>query len=227
MLIMKRNLLRCGLIAGPLFLTASLTQAFTRQGFDLARHPISLLSLGAPGWVQIANFVACGILYMLGAFGLRQAIRQSRGGTWGPLLIGAIGVGLIIAGVFTADPGAGFPPGAPSGAPTISWHGLLHELGFLLTFVAAISASVVLTRRYAAQRRRGWMVAALMTPVAALLVAGWPDFNTLSVRLVITTAILFGFLTAVFAEVLKQGRIDQEVEVDDHRQRWDPHPERR
>jgi hypothetical protein len=26
---MKRNLLRCGLIAGPLFLTASLTQAFT------------------------------------------------------------------------------------------------------------------------------------------------------------------------------------------------------
>jgi hypothetical protein len=41
------------------------------------------------------------------------------------------------------------------------------------------------------------------------VVAGWPDLNTLSVRLVITTAILFGFLTAVFAEVLTQGRIDQ------------------
>jgi hypothetical protein len=115
------------------------------------------------------------------------------------LLIGATGVGLIIAGVFTADPGAGFPPGAPSGAPTMSWHGLLHELGFLLTFVASISACLVFTRRYAAQRRRGWMVAALPTPVAALVVAGWPDLNTLSVRLVITTAILFGFLTAVFA----------------------------
>jgi uncharacterized membrane protein YhaH (DUF805 family) len=226
MLIMKRNLLGCGLVAGQLFVAASLTQAFSRQGFDLARHPISLLSLGAPGWVQIANFVVCGILYLLGALGLRQAIRQSRGGTWGPLLIGAIGVGLIIAGVFTADPGAGFPPGAPSGAPTMSWHGLLHELGFLLTFVAAISTSLVLARRYAAQGRRGWLVAALLTPVAALLVAGWPDFNTLSVRLVITTAILFGFLTAVFVEVLKQGRIDQEVEEDDHRQRWDQHPAR-
>jgi heme A synthase len=108
----------------------------------------------------------------------------------------------------------------------MSWHGLLHELGFLLTFVAAISASVVLARRYAAQRRRGWMVAALMTPVAALMVAGWPDLNTLSVRLVITTAILFGFLTAVFAEVLpKQGRIDQ-VEEDDHRRSRDQHPAR-
>jgi FtsH-binding integral membrane protein len=226
MLIMRRNLLGCGLAAGPLFIAASLTQAFTRKGFDLARHPISLLSLGAPGWVQIANFVVCGILYVLGAVGLRQAIRQSRGGTWGSLLIGIIGVGLIIAGVFTADPGAGFPPGAPSGAPTMSWHGLLHEFGFLLTFVAAISASVVFTRRYAAQGRRGWMVAALMTPVAALVVAGWPDINTLSVRLVITTAILFGFLTSVFADVLKQGRIDQEVEEEDHRRSRDQRPAR-
>ena len=215
---MERKLLGCGLVAGPLFIAASLTQAFTRKGFDLGRHPISLLSLGAPGWVQIVNFVVCGILYMLGAVGLRKALGQSRGGTWGPLLIGVTGVGLIISGVFTADPGAGFPPGAPSGAPTMSWHGLLHEFGFVLTFVAAISACLVLVRRYAAERRRSWMVAALMTPIAALLVAGWPDLNTLSVRLVITTAILFGFLTAVFADVLNQGRMDQQVEEDDQRQ---------
>lgn len=221
---MKRNLLGCGLVAGPLFIAASLTQAFTRKGFDLARHPISLLSLGAPGWVQIANFVVCGILYMLGAVGLRQALRQDSGGRWGPLLIGVTGLGLIIAGVFTTDPGAGFPPGAPAGAPTMSWHGMLHELGFLLTFIAAISASVVLARRYAAQRRRGWMVAALTTPVAALVVAGWPDLNTLSVRLVITTAILFGFLTAAFAELLTQGPIYRKVEEDDHRRSWDQHP---
>ena len=109
----------------------------------------------------------------------------------------------------------------------MSWHGFLHELGFLLTFVAAISACVVLARRYAAQRRRGWMVAALTTPVAALVVAGWPDLNTLSVRLVITTAILFGFLTAVFTEVLKQGLIDQHVEEDHHRRSRDQRPRTR
>jgi hypothetical protein len=41
---MRRNLLYCGIIAGPLFIAASLIQAFTRTGFDLARHPLSRLS---------------------------------------------------------------------------------------------------------------------------------------------------------------------------------------
>ena len=208
---MRRNLLYCGIIAGPLFIAASLIQAFTRTGFDLARHPLSLLSLGSLGWLQIINFVVSGILYVLGAVGLRAALRQSRGGSWGPLFVGLSGIGLIIAGVFTADPGAGFPPGAPAGAPTMSWHGLLHEIGFVLSYVGAIGASAVFARHYATLGRRGWMVAALVTPVAAIVVAGWPDLNTLSVRLVIATAILFGFLTAVMAQTLKRWPSDQEV----------------
>lgn len=201
---MKRNLLSCGIVAGPLFITATLAQAFTRTGFDLARHPISLLALGSLGWIQIANFVVSGILYLLGGVGLRRALQQGRGRTWGPLLIGITGAGLIIAGVFTADAGAGFPPGAPAGAPTMSWHGLLHEVGFLLSFIAAIGACGVFARRYAAVGRRGWMVAALMAPVAAVVAVGWPDLQTLGVRLVVASAILFGFLTAAFAQVLKQ-----------------------
>jgi Protein of unknown function (DUF998) len=201
---MRRNLLYFGIVAGPLFIAASLIQAFTRTGFDLARHPLSLLSLGSLGWVQIVNFVVSGILYVLGAVGLRAALRQSRGGTWAPLFVGLSGIGLIIAGAFAADPGAGFPPGAPAGAPTMSWHGLVHEIGFILSFVGAIGACAVFARHYAALERRGWMVAALATPAAAIVVTGWPDLNTLSVRLVIATAILFGFLTAAFAKVLKQ-----------------------
>lgn len=213
-LIMRRNLLYCGIVAGPLFIAASLIQAFTRTGFDLARHPLSLLSLGSLGWVQIVNFVVSGILYVLGAVGQRAALRGSRGGTWGPLFVGFSGIGLIIAGVFTADAGAGFPPGAPAGPPAMSWHGLLHEIGFMLSFVGAIGACAVFAWRYAALRRRGWMVAALATPVAALVVAGWPDLNTLSVRLVIATAILFGFLTAVMAQVLKQGPSGQNLSTE-------------
>jgi Protein of unknown function (DUF998) len=211
---MRRNLLYCGIVAGPLFIAASLIQAFTRTGFDLARHPLSLLSLGSLGWVQILNFVVSGILYVLGAVGQRAALRQSRGGTWGPLFVGLSGIGLIIAGVFAADPGAGFPPGAPAGAPTMSWHGLLHEIGFMLSFVGAIGACAVFARRYAALGRRGWMVAALATPLAALVVAGWPDLNTLSVRLVIATAILFGFLTVAMAQTLKQEPRGQNISTE-------------
>ncbi|HEV2894210.1 MAG TPA: DUF998 domain-containing protein, partial [Actinomycetota bacterium] len=58
------RLLACGIVAGPLFLAIGLTQAFTRDGFDLSRHPLSLLSLGDLGWVQIANFVVTGALFI-------------------------------------------------------------------------------------------------------------------------------------------------------------------
>jgi hypothetical protein len=207
---MKRTRLACGIIAGPLFIAASLTQAFTRRGFDLARHPISLLSLGSPGWIQIANFVVCGILYVIGGVGLRTALRSGRGSTWGPSLVGITGVGLIIAGLFTADPGAGFPPGAPIGAPSMSSHGALHEVGFLLSFVGAIAACGVFARRYAALGRGDWAVAGVATIVGALIAAGWPDLNSLSVRLVIASALLFGFLTAVAAQHYGEARLSAE-----------------
>jgi hypothetical protein len=183
---------------------ASLAQAFTRTGFDLGRHPISLLSLGSLGWLQIANFVVSGVLYVAGAVGLREVLRPGRGSAWAPRLVAITGVGLIVAGVFTTDAGAGFPPGAPAGAPTMSWHGLLHEVGFGLSFVGAIAVCGVFARRYAG--RRGWAVAAIATVGAVLVIAGWPDLNTLSVRLVIATAALFGFLSAVAAQLFGQER---------------------
>jgi hypothetical protein len=203
---MKHKLLGCVIVAGPLFVVASLVQAFTRTGFALGRHPISLLSLGSPGWLQIANFVVSGVLYVAGAVGLREALRPGRGSTWAPKLVAITGVGLIVAGVFPTDAGAGFPPGAPVGAPTMSWHGVLHEVGFGLSFVGAIAACGVFARRYAALGQRGWAVAAVATIVAVFVIAGWPDFDTLSVRLVIATAALFGFLSVVAAQLLQQER---------------------
>lgn len=55
-----RALLACGVVAGPLFIVVALIQAFTRSGFDPVRHPLSLLSLGDLGWIQITNFVVGG-----------------------------------------------------------------------------------------------------------------------------------------------------------------------
>jgi len=108
-----RTLLTCGVVAGPLFVVMALLQSFTRDGFDLKRHPISMLSLGDLGWIQIANFVIVGLLFTAYAVGMRRVLHPGRGGTWGPLLIGAFGVSQIVGGVFLADPGLGFPPGAP------------------------------------------------------------------------------------------------------------------
>jgi hypothetical membrane protein len=96
------------------FLAAGL-QAFTVDGFDLRRHPLSLLSVGEHGWIQIANFVISGALVLACAVGLRRPLHPGRGGTWGPGLVGFVGVGLIVAGVFTADAGSGFLQELPRG----------------------------------------------------------------------------------------------------------------
>jgi hypothetical protein len=198
-----RRLLACGIVAGPMFLVVSLVQAYTRKGFDLARHPISLLSLGDLGWLQITNFVVAGILYLACAIGLRRALEPGRGATWGPRLIGVAGVGLIVAGVFVTDAGAGYPPGAPAGAPLkISWHGILHEVGFLVATLGVIIGCLVFAWRFAALRRPGWVAASIATPVAVLGLIFWPDLDSLSVRIVIATAILFGYVAAIAARAL-------------------------
>lgn len=202
------RLLACGIVAGPLFLTVGLTQAFTRDGFDLSRHPLSLLSLGDLGWVQIANFVVTGALFIACAVGMRRVLRPGRGGTWGPRLVGALGAGLVMAGVFVADAGAGFPPGAPAGAPQISWHGVLHEVGFVLSTLGMLAGCLVFARRFAAQGQWGWVVACVASAAAVVVLAAWPDLDGVSVRLVVASAILYGFVGALAAH-LRRGLPDR------------------
>jgi hypothetical protein len=202
----ERKLLACGIVAGPLFLAVSVGQAVSRAGFDLTYHPLSLLSLGDLGWIQIANFVVAGVLYVACAVGLRQALRPGPGGTWGPLLVGANGLGLIVAGVFLTDAGAGFPPGAPAGAPEhFSWHAILHEIGYVVASLSWLAACFVFRRRFAAAGRRGWVAACVAAPVAVLVVTAWPDLDSLSVRLVVGSAVSFGFVAAVAAHLIRGG----------------------
>jgi Protein of unknown function (DUF998) len=199
-----RALLACGVVAGPLFLAVALLQALTRDGFDPGRHPLSLLSLGELGWIQIANFVVAGLLSVAFAVGLRRVLHPGRGGTWGPLLVGAYGVGLIGGGVFVADPGAGFPPGAPAGAPEqLSWHGVLHDVGHLLAFLSLLAACFVLARRFAALGQRGWATYCVATGVALLGLMAWPDRDTVLVQLAVAIVLGWAWLSVLAARLLR------------------------
>ena len=154
---MTRTLLACGVLAGPLYMAVYLVQALTRPGFDITRHPASVLSNGDLGWIQVANFLVCGGLVMAAAIGMRRALRTGKGRTWGPILIGLVGVGMILAAIFTADPVDGFPPGTPLGPPTtITTIGLLHFVTALVGFSAWIAATFVFARRFAKLRQPGW-----------------------------------------------------------------------
>ena len=146
-----------------------LVQALTRPGFDLRRHDLSVLANGDLGWIQVANLVVSGLLVLAGAAGMRGALTAGRGRTWGPLLVGVYGAGLVGAGFFTADPAFGFPPGTPADAHAVSWHGLLHLAFGGVGFLGLVAACLVLARRFAAGGEAVWAAGSAVTGVIFLL----------------------------------------------------------
>jgi hypothetical protein len=192
-------LLACGTVAGPLFIILGLAQAFTRPGFDLRRHVISMLSLGDLGWIQIANFELTGLLSIALAIGIWRALHPGRAGTWGPLLIGAYGIGMIGAGIFHPDPALGFPPGAPAGTPPFSTHAILHNCAFMLAFIGLIAACFVFTRRFAGLGQRGWAIYCAATGVAAPMLIGVASTGLLGVGVVLA---LMGVVTSGWIAVI-------------------------
>ncbi|MBC7878134.1 MAG: DUF998 domain-containing protein [Anaerolineales bacterium] len=144
-----------------------LIQAFTRPGFDITRHALSLLSNGDLGWIHVTNLVVSGLLVMIGAVGMRRAL-DGRGKTWGPLLVGVYGLSLIGAGIFKADPAMGFPSGTPEGATILSNHGLLHFISGGLGFLALIAACFVFAHRFNSLHQKGWAAYSIFTGVIFL-----------------------------------------------------------
>jgi hypothetical membrane protein len=162
-----RPLLVAGAVAGPLYLALGAAQALLRPGFDPRLHALSLLANGPFGWVQTANFLLAGLLVAAGALGVRRALTGTRGGSWGPVFLGVYAVGLVGAGVFPADPGAGFPPGTadPVG---MSRTGLLHFVFGAIGFYALVGAMVVFAWRYLKAGRKGWAATTAVTAGAFL-----------------------------------------------------------
>jgi len=199
-----RTLLIGAVVATPLFVLLWAVQAATREGFRPLFHPMSLLSLGEGGWLQIGNFVVTGLLIIGGGVVLGRTLASGRLSHWIAALVALTGVGLVIAGVFVTDAGAGFPAGAPEGAPQMSWHGAVHEVGFILTQVAFIAASILLAVRFGRDRRRAWQASSIAALGAAILIAVLGDPETLAIRLVISSAIELGLISAVALGALRK-----------------------
>jgi hypothetical protein len=199
-----RALLACGVVGGPLFIVAGLIQAFTRPGFDLRRHALSMLSLGDLGWIQIANFELTGVLIVGLAVGMRRALHPGPAGTWGPPLMAAYGVGFLVAGVFRIDPALGFPPGAPEGFTGFSWHADVHFLGFTVAFVSLIAACFVFARRFAGMGEGGWALYSLVSGALALvlIVIGMVNLVPASESFAVMGLVTAGWIAAISVRLL-------------------------
>jgi hypothetical membrane protein len=160
---MRSSLLRCGLIGPVLFVGSFLVQGAVRPGYDPLRHPVSSLSLGPAGWVQMATFWLTGLLLIAYAVGLRRA----GCGWWTPVLVGLVGIGLVGAGTFAADPISGYPPGLPVPSP-VTDHGIAHQLTSTPVFTALPAAMLVMSRRYFRSGERRWAWSSMVAAVVFL-----------------------------------------------------------
>jgi hypothetical protein len=170
-----RALLACGAVCGPLYVTLTMAQALTRDGFDLKQHRFTLLTAGDLGWIHQANMVLVGALTVLLAVGVRQLMRAGRGAVWGPRLLGLFGVAYIIGGVLRADPVAGFPPGTTPEMVHTTWQGAVQNASRTASSLLLIATSLVIAGRFTAEGHRGWAWfygTAIPMAFAALTVVG-------------------------------------------------------
>lgn len=157
-----RVFLAAGALAPVLFIVTFLIDGATRPGYRPWRNMVSQLATGERGWMQIANFLVCGALIAASSIGLRRA-GMSRAAS---VAVAAIGIGMVLAGVFVTDPGLGYPPGAlvesePSLHDTI--HGLVSLVVFLALGLAPVLVALSMRRSSPA-----WSVYSALSAVLTL-----------------------------------------------------------
>lgn len=161
-----RWLLRCGALAGPLFIATIFIQDLMRPGFNPQVHLLSQLSLGPWGWVQTANFALAGVLNLLFAVALWRGRHHARVTS---TLLAVFGLALVLVALFPTDPARGFPPGVPAPAqPSVS--GVVHALGALLVFGSLTAALVGLSRLHAARGDRLMASYSVLSAVALVAI---------------------------------------------------------
>lgn len=198
-------LLIAGAMAGPLFYGLAIAQIVLRPGFDIMRHPLSLLSLGTGGWVQRAAFIAAGVLVLIGLIGMRSRTRPERALIWVKRLLAIFGLGTLMAGLFVPDPAFGFPPGTPDAAPsTMSMHSMLHGACFDLAFLAVISAMLVagFARMPGSDRGRAYFSLVAAVALSVLIIVGLLARPSMGASFFAAGAVAFGWVSATFLRTL-------------------------
>jgi hypothetical membrane protein len=162
-----KKLLLAGLVGPVVFIVTFLVEGATRPGYNPWLMYVSQLATGPGGWVQIANFLVFGTLMLTFAIGLRMATAGTRGSIGAPVLLSLFAMAMLVAGIFTTDPGLGYPVGAP---PAHTLHGTIHGFAGLAVFTLLPAAAFVMAWHFAtAQRSARWTVYSIAVAVALIV----------------------------------------------------------
>jgi hypothetical protein len=207
-----RAQLLCGAVAGPLFLFIVLIQDYMRPGYNPRIHPLSLLSLGKWGWIQILNFVVAGVLNLYYARGLWKRLDGRIASIGAPLCVGIYGLALIVVGLFPTDPADGFPPGSiASAAP--SWHGMVHALGALFVFIPLAISLVMFWRFFASEHQPGWASYAIVSAIIIVALFFGGVSSPLRLARMLRLATLVGWMAPAMVALRLMSRYQAYVQV--------------
>jgi hypothetical protein len=202
--------LKCGVVAGPLYIFVGIVEMFLNPGFDIRRHSLSLLSAGHLGWIHVMLFMITGFFVFLGAIGIRMAIKGEKAGTWAPILLGVYGLGLMAAGYYVPDPMKGFPPGETYG--TISTGGIMHLVAGMVGFIGLIVACFVFARRFMSLRQPDMAMFSWITGIVFFVsffgiaaMSQQADHIVMIVNLAFTFAVVLSWmwLSTIFSRLIK------------------------
>lgn len=166
---LTRVLLAGGLIGTVLFVVVFLIEGATRPDYSAWRNFVSQLSLSDQGWEQVANFIVFGVLCVGFAVGVRRALGTGKGSAGGPVALGIMGIGLIMAGIFPTGPALGYP-NVPEAFTATHPRGIVHGLAGLVTFISLTVACFILARRFSGdQAWRGWALYSTVTGIVVVV----------------------------------------------------------
>lgn len=130
-------------MVGPLFFIALvIAQGILQPEYSHIAMPISALAAWPAGWIQNLNFFLLGTLNAAFTIGVHHAIRATRFGVIGILLLLGSCLGILLAGLFPWINLNGVPTETPQ-----------HVVGAVLTFSGASTGLLVLSRRMRADAR--------------------------------------------------------------------------
>jgi hypothetical membrane protein len=208
-------LLTCGQLGCILFIVMFLIQGQLRDAYTPLKFPISSLSIGHWGWIQVANFLISGSLIFLFAIGFRRATPLLKNSLWTSRLISAVGFGLFGAGLFSSDPVYGYPMAEPIRIAQFTITGHLHDFFSIFVFVCLPIVCFKMRYRFKEFNNKKWATYTLISVIAMLItfilagvgfkqVSGLVELAGVFQRL----SILFGFvwLTTLSRLIIKTSR---------------------
>lgn len=95
-----------------LVVVSTLDGATRADGYELARHWVSLLSHGDRGWVGTLNLATCGAVLLLASVAIHRRSRLLGTGPGVAAAVAVFATTLVVAAAFPMDPTPSYPPGA-------------------------------------------------------------------------------------------------------------------